>query len=155
MSNDLALIKQTLARYCHRVDRGTAAEVAQLFTEDAVLRPYYDGQYECEGRAEIQGWYVHYHEHFRANIRHLKHMITSAMIDVDGDSASCMSYLIATFVSNEDDSGYYVTGTYTDQLVKIGGDWLFKDRTIEVEFMAPQTAAIEEFPPTGYTEAHK
>ena len=155
MSNDLTLIKQTLARYCHRVDRGTAAEVAQLFAEDAVLRPYYDGEYECQGRAEIQGWYAHYHEYFRANIRHLKHMITSAMIDVGGDSASCMSYLIATFVSNEDDSGYYVTGTYTDQLVKIDGDWLFKDRTIEVEFMAPQAAAIEEFPATGYIETHK
>ena len=28
MSNDITLIKQTLAAYCHRLDRGTADEVA-------------------------------------------------------------------------------------------------------------------------------
>jgi len=39
MSNDIVAIKQTLASYCHRVDHGTAEQVADLFAHDAILSP--------------------------------------------------------------------------------------------------------------------
>ncbi len=150
MSNEITAIEHTLAAYCHRVDRGSAAEVASLFAEDAILKPYYDGQYEVVGRDAIQGWYAYYHEHFRAGVRHLKHMIMSALIEVDRDSAQSVSYLLASAVSNETNEGFYVTGTYHDTLVRLDGAWLFETRQIDVDFMAPQSATVEQFPPLGY-----
>jgi ketosteroid isomerase-like protein len=150
MSNETTAIKQTLAAYCHLVDRGSAAEVAALFAEDAILRPYYDGPYEVVGRKAIQGWYAYYHEHFRSGVRHLKHMIMSALIEADVDGARSVSYLLASAVSNETNEGFFVTGTYNDTLVKRYGRWLFETRQIDVEFMAPQGVAVEQFPPLGF-----
>ena len=43
-----------------------------------------------------------------------------------------------------------VTGTYHDTLVRLDGAWLFETRQIDVDFMAPQPATVEQFPPLGY-----
>lgn len=152
MSNAITRIKQTLAAYCHRVDRGTPAEVAALFAEDAVLRPFYDGRYECRGRAAVEGWYAYYETHFKSGVRHLKHMIMSPLIEVDGAQASSVSYLLASAVSIDSGEGFYVTGTYHDELVQRGEDWLFQVRQIDVEFMTPPVPATETFPPLGFPD---
>ncbi len=152
MSNDITSIKQTLAAYCHRVDRGTPGEVAALFAENAVLRPFFDGRYECRGRPAVEAWYAYYEEHFKSGVRHLKHMIMSPMIEVDGTRASSVSYLLASAVSKATDEGFFVTGTYTDELVRSGGKWLFQVRQIDVEFMTPPMKAVETFPPLGFPD---
>lgn len=143
-------ISHTLAAYCHRVDRGTPAEVAALFAEDAVLRPFYDGPYECRGRSAIEAWYAHYEAHFKSGVRHLKHMIMSPLIEIDGQSATCVSYLLASAVRNDTGEGFFVTGTYHDELVSRDGRWLFASRQIDVEFMTPTVAVIEQFPPLNF-----
>lgn len=150
MSNDITAIKQVLAAYCHRVDRGTPAEVAALFAEDAVLRPFYDGRYEVRGRSAIEGWYAYYEKHFKSGVRHLKHMIMSPLIEVDGARASCVSYLLASAVSNATDEGFFLTGTYHDDFQQSDGRWLFATRQIDVEFMSPPVKATEQFPPLGF-----
>jgi ketosteroid isomerase-like protein len=153
MGNDLAAIKQTLASYCHRVDRGTAEEVAALFARDAILSPYYDGKYDVHGREGIRGWYAFYHQTLGAGVKNLKHLIHSMMIDVDGDAASSVCYLTAYFISKEDNSAYQVQGTYHDTLVREGAQWLFQTRRIEVEFMTPLGAVIERMEPMGFPGA--
>ncbi len=150
MSTDITQIKQLQSKYAHRVDRGSAAEVAALFAENAILRPRYDGDYECKGRAEFERWYAFYHENFRAGVRHLKHMIMSAEVEVTGNNAHGCSYLLATAVSNESNEGFYVTGTYNDEFVRIDGEWLFSLRVIDVEWMAATSALVEEFPPLNF-----
>lgn len=146
MSNERTAVKQTLAAYCHLVDRGSAVEVAGLFAEDAILKPYFDDEYDVVGRQEVERWYAHYHDNFRANVRHLKHMIMSALIEVDGDIARSSSYLLASFVNNETDEGAFAIGTYTDNLVKVGDMWQFEIRQIDVDCMMPQGKVVEEFP---------
>ncbi len=150
MSNDITAIKQVLAAYCHRVDRSTAAEVAALFAEDAVLRPFYDGRYEVRSRQAIQGWYAYYEEHFKSGVRHLKHMLMSSLIDVQGTRATGVSYLLASAVSKQTGEGFMATGTYYDEFVLKDGHWLFATRQIEVEMMPTPSKAIEQFPPLGF-----
>ena len=151
MSTDRDGLEQLLAAYCHRVDRGTATEVAELFASDAVLRPVYDGDYECLGREEVQRWYAFYHETFRSTVRHLKHMITSCQFEINGDRASGCSYLLASAVGADDGEGFFVTGTYTDEYTRVTDDrWLFQSRRIEVETMAPQGVVQQEFPPLNF-----
>ena len=153
MSTDIAIIKQTLAAYCHAVDRGDASDVSALFTKDAISKPYFDGDYDVTGRAAIEGWYSHYHDNFRASIRHLKHMIMSPLITLSGDHAQSSCYLLASAVNNETDEAFFVTGTYSDTLLKVGNTWQFEVRQIDVDFMAPQGKVLEQFPSLGYPGA--
>ncbi len=150
MSAEITRIKQTLAEYCHRVDRGSAAEVASLFHPEAVLRPRFDGEYTVHGRAKIEAWYAHYHAHLRPNIRHLAHHIGSIFVTVHGDAADSTCYFLASMVNNADGKALLVTGRYTDALVKDGDRWCFKDRLIETHFVAVQSEVAEQFPPLGW-----
>ncbi|MGE0485501.1 MAG: nuclear transport factor 2 family protein [Gammaproteobacteria bacterium] len=150
---DVVAIEQLLWTYCHRVDRGTVAEIAALFAEDAVLVPKYDGDYECRGRAEIARWYAWYEEHFKSGVQHLKHMVSAPLIEVEGEHATGSSYLLATSVTADGKTGVYATGTYHDTYRKLGGRWLFAARTIEVEWAAPHGTVIARFPPLGFSPA--
>lgn len=150
MSDAIVAIEQLLSAYCHRVDRGNAADVAALFAEDAVLRPRYDGDYELAGRAAIERWYVWYHEHFRAGVRHLKHLVMSPLVEVDGERASGVCYLVATAVAAGTGEGFYATGTYHDEYVCEDRRWLFRSRLIEVEWMVSHATIAETFPPLGF-----
>lgn len=150
MSDDIVEIGQLLNAYCHAVDRGSAAEVARLFAADAVLRPVYDGDYELVGRAEVERWYAFYHAHFRAGVRHLKHMVMSPTITVEGNRARSVSYLLAAAVGERDDAGFFTTGTYRDELVREAGRWRFAVRIIEVEWTAPASTVVERFPPLNF-----
>mgnify|MGYP002072677821 CR=1 FL=1 len=146
----VACIEHLLASYCHAVDRGTPDEVATLFAADAVLRPRFDGPYTVHGREAIRGWYAHYNAHFREGVRHLKHMISSVMIDVAGERATAYCYLTGVFVSKSDGKGVSVFGSYTDIVTRVEGCWLFADRLIEASFLATGLTVVEEFPSLGY-----
>ena len=155
MSDDIVGIEQTLAAYCHCVDRGTANDVAALFTSDAVLMPYYDGRYEVHGREGIRGWYAFYHQTMGAKVKKLKHLIHSILIDSDGRAASSVCYLTAYFVTLEDNVAHQVQGTYHDTLVRGSDLWLFQTRRIEVEFMTSLGAVTDNMEPMGFPGAGK
>ena len=150
MSNDITMIKQTLAAYCHRVDRGTADEVAALFSQDGILQPYYDGNYECKGRDAVRDWYRFYHEKMGATVTNLKHLITSSEISLRGDQADAVTYLTAYFTSKEDGTAFQAQGTYFDVMTREKDQWLFHTRRIEVEFITPLGKVIAEMAPMGY-----
>lgn len=153
MSSDVSQINQLLANYCHRVDRGTPEEVAALFAPDGVLKPRFDGDYDVAGRDAVRGWYAHYNKHLRDGIRRLKHMIHSISIEVDGNRAKSVCYFSGCFISNADDKATLVFGTYTDDLGRVEGTWLFLERTIESHIVLPGLEALEQFPSMGYAEA--
>ena len=150
MSTDITQIKQTLASYCHLVDRGEMGSVAALFTQDAVLAPQYDGDYEVHGRPAILGWYEFYEQYFKSGVRHLKQLIHSIAIEVAGDSATGSCYLTAYMISKADGLAYQAQGTYIDDFVKHSGRWLFKRREINVEFITLSGEPIEQMTPLGY-----
>ena len=150
MAQDISAIQNLLSSYCHKVDRGTAREVAQLFMEDGILRPYYDGKYECKGRVEVERWYAFYHEKMLSKVRNLKHIISSTEISVNGSSGNAVTYLTAYFVGLEDGVAYQVLGTYFDEVAKDTNGWLFKDRRIEVEYMTPLNSMIDTMEPLGF-----
>ena len=153
MTDDVVLIQQLLAHYCHRVDRGTPAEVAALFAPDGILKPRFDGPYDVVGREAVQGWYAHYNTHLRAGIRHLKHMVHSAAIDVTGNNGKSVCYFSACFIGNDDGNAGLVYGTYSDSVIKHQGLWLFAERTIDTHIVLPGLEAIEKFPSIGYAES--
>ncbi|MEQ8661133.1 MAG: nuclear transport factor 2 family protein [Gammaproteobacteria bacterium] len=146
MSHPIVAIEQLLFAYCHRVDRGSADEVAALFAADAVLEPRYDGDYTLHGRAEIARWYAWYHAHFRAGVRHLKHLVMSPSIELDGTRAHGVCYLVASAIGVSSGEAFQASGTYHDDYVQVDGRWLFQRRRIEVEWMVGHADIVERFP---------
>ncbi len=153
MTQAITHIKQLLAKYCHRVDRGTADEVAALFAPDAVLLPRFDGDYVVNGRSGVRDWYAHYNRNLRDGLRHLKHMIHSIEIETDGPRAQSICYFTACYVEGGSGKAGLCFGTYTDRLTELDGHWLFAERQIETHIVLPQLEALERFPSLGFPGA--
>ena len=134
---DHIAILQLLHKYCHAVDRGTAEEVAQLFHVDGVLLPRFESDERYEGRAAVQEWYARYMENFRATVRYLRHKIESPVIELNGHEATSVCYLDADSITLSSNIANVAFGRYDDKLIKDGGRWFFKERTIIVYYRYP------------------
>ncbi|MGR8947895.1 MAG: nuclear transport factor 2 family protein [Gammaproteobacteria bacterium] len=155
--NERGLIQETLSAYCHRVDRGTANEVAELFAKDAVLMPYYDGKYDVHGREGVREWYTFYHRKMSETVKNLRHSIDTISIDIDteGDVANSVCYLTAHFTMKADNVAFEARGAYFDSLVRDGERWLFRTRRIEIQYITRMGEVIESMHPMGFPEAAK
>ena len=152
-ANEYILIQQTLAAYCHRVDRGTPGEVAELFAEDAVLMPYYDGKYDVHGRDGVRDWYSFYHKKMGETVKNLRHSIDTISIDIDNgnDVATSVSYLTAHFTMKADNIAFEARGAYFDSFVRGNDRWLFQTRRIEVQYITRMGEVIESMQPMGFS----
>jgi uncharacterized protein (TIGR02246 family) len=133
MSDDVIAIEQLLNRYCHKLDRGEVDAVVALFAADAVLIPEYEGGGEHAGRDAIEAWYSNY-SRAAGSARGLRHKISTAMIDVDGDAAESVCYLDADSIDPKTGARSLAGGRYEDKLVRRDGQWLLSERRIIVEY---------------------
>jgi uncharacterized protein (TIGR02246 family) len=120
-------IRDLMSRYCFLVDKvpGHDADAfAALFTEDGVWNSTSIDK-RVVGREQLRDFMVGVYNGDAI----YRHLITNAIISIDGDRATARSYV---HVSN------LVTGTpvcfmiacYDDDLVKQNGKWLFKVRKV-------------------------
>jgi len=140
---DQMAILSLLHQYCHAVDRGTADQIASLFSVDAILRPTHEGEEIFEGRAAIRAWYEHYDKRVRAGRRHRLHRISVPYIVIECGQATADCYLDSTALLIETNIINVSAGRYEDKLVKVDGRWLFRDRTIIINHIH-QIEAFEE-----------
>ncbi|NQV21016.1 MAG: nuclear transport factor 2 family protein [Rhodospirillales bacterium] len=137
---DMFLIQNHLAAYCHAVDRGTLDEVAELFHENAVMTPAYEGGAPLHGRDAIRGWYANYNTYFRSDqVTHLRHQITTPVIQVNGNEATSTCYFDADVLDADKKESLRFYGRYDDKLVKEDGRWVFMDRVINGYYALPTT----------------
>ena len=127
---DQVAIQQLLHRYCHALDRGSVDEVVELFHPDAVLLPAYESDARHVGREAVRGWYENYDRTLRANVRYLRHKISSPVIEVSGNRATSACYLDADAIPAGFEEPIVLGGRYDDELVKDEGRWWFKERKI-------------------------
>ena len=118
-------IRRTLASYCVAVDQADADAGSALFTEDCVLDLSAVGP-------TVNG---------RAAVRELAaamtpgtglHVSANAVIDVDGDRADVVSYVVV--VGGDDDPRIRLGGRYFDELRNVDGSWLFARRRLDLAF---------------------
>jgi uncharacterized protein (TIGR02246 family) len=140
MTDDIIAIEQLLNRYCHRLDQGDVDGVVALFAEDAVLIPTYDGSGEHAGRDAIRAWYTNYGRTVVAATRGLRHKISTAAIEVDGDQATSACYLDADSVDPASGRRSLAGGRYLDRLVRRDGTWLISERRIVVDYASTLVA---------------
>jgi hypothetical protein len=125
-------IREVLAEYCFRLDDGRFAEMAALFTENGTWDTAFG---RATGRAAI----AELAHDIRAKAGEPRppgvHLVTNISIALDGASARVRSNW--TVVQNSQEGPKIGSGgAYRDELIKEGGQWLFRYRKIE-RFIAP------------------
>jgi uncharacterized protein (TIGR02246 family) len=121
---DREAIRDLLGRYCVCMDGGDFAAMASLFTEDGT----WSG---ATGRAAIAERVAAIVPTPEEGPRRI-HFLSNASITVNGIEASSVSNWV---VIRQSETGATVgaAGSYFDDLVKVGGVWLFRRRRITEE----------------------
>jgi len=119
-------IREVLAEYCFRLDDGKFAEMAALFTEDGTWHTAFG---KATGRAAIAELAASLRRGSAPRPRAIHH-VTNVVIALDGDAAKIRSNW--TTVQNSPEGPKIGSGgAYADEMVKAGGRWLFRYRTID------------------------
>jgi 3-phenylpropionate/cinnamic acid dioxygenase small subunit len=125
---DRLAISDVLIRYATAMDSRDWELLASCFTDDAVLDYDTSGTF---GRDDFA-------DHCRAGLARMKatqHCVTNHVISIDGDRARSTSYVIAQHV-RENDVTFTLGGSYTDDLVRDGGDWRIAERRFVTSWKA-------------------
>ena len=117
-------IRELLARYCFALDADRFEDMAALFTPDGVWETAFG---TGTGRTGIVAQATSIATGHRPRRVHLT---TNIVIDLDGDTATARSNW-ALIQNSAAGPVIGSGGAYADRLVKVGGKWFFKHRTIE------------------------
>jgi len=119
---DRTAILELLARYCHACDDGDFEELVTVFAPDG--RFDYGGDVVA-GRAALGDYFAQ----VQTPERRGKHLVTNAVVTVDGDRATVVSdWLFLAFV--EGVLTPRLTGRYDDVLVRGGDGWVIAERVV-------------------------
>ena len=118
-------IREVMAEYCFRLDNDRFADMAALFTEDGTWDTAFG---KGTGHAGVE-----------ALVRSLRtgasrpraiHHVTNVVIKLEGTTAKCFSNWM-TVQNSEHGPKIGSAGSYTDDMVKQDGKWLFRYRKID------------------------
>ena len=139
------LIERDCARlvtdYCHFVDHGEAARIADLFTKDGV---WASPQVTMRGREELSKGFRRRQDQ---TARMSRHVCNNLRVDViDADHARGTVYL--TLYRHDGEVGRLVSpldqpelvGEYRDTFVRTPEGWRIQHREIGVSFLRPRSA---------------
>ena len=119
-------IREVMAEYCFRLDNDRFADMAALFTEDGTWDTAFG---KGTGRAEVEALVRRLRQPGTARPRAIHHC-TNVVIKVEGTTAKCFSNWV-TVQNSEHGPKIGSAGSYTDDMVKQDGRWLFLYRKID------------------------
>ncbi len=129
---DIEAIKQLKALYCdicddnHNPDR-----IVKIFTEDGIWE---GGDF---GRAEGHDAIRKLFEGFANLISFSQHNVFNPRIEVNGNRATGIWYLLGPFTFRRDNGARWIAARYDDDYVKVGGVWLYKHLRATIRMVAP------------------
>jgi uncharacterized protein (TIGR02246 family) len=119
-------IREVMAEYCFRLDNGRFPEMAALFTEDGTWDTAFG---KGTGRAAIEALVQRIRQSATPLPRAIHH-VTNIVIKLEGNIATAFSNWVT--VQNSDQGPKVGSaGSYTDEMVKQDGHWLFRYRKID------------------------
>lgn len=128
---DIEAIKQLKARYCeicddmHNPDR-----ITSLFVADAIWESADFGK--AQGHEAIRKLF----QDFQAMFSFSQHNITNPIIEVDGDSATAIWYILGPWTNTEGGKEIWMTARYDDDYVKVDGEWKYQHLRASVRMIA-------------------
>jgi ketosteroid isomerase-like protein len=127
------LIRDTVARYAHLVDRGRIDELVELFTEEATLQA--GDRPPAIGRPAIRAFFLDTGGRLAAATARplIRHHVSNLLIEVAGpEVATARSYFLAVTERGPDH-----WGRYRDRFARVGERWLFTHRVARADGWAP------------------
>ena len=128
---DIEAIKQLKARYCeicddmHNPDR-----VTSVFVEDAIWESPDFGK--AEGHAAIRELFRKFQNLFSFS----QHNIMNPIIEVNGDRATGVWYIMGPWTYAESDDEKWLALRYDDDYVKINGEWKYRHLRVVLRMTA-------------------
>lgn len=120
-------IVELLGFYCRCIDTGLWDELPKLFTADCTIDGGPIGSYEgIAGVEKMVGF-------LRTLPGMMRHYVANVTVRGEGDTARTHAYVLA-LVGPGPGALSINTGFYEDELVKRDGRWLFRRRTILLDF---------------------
>jgi hypothetical protein len=142
---DIEAIRALKARYCAACDNGhDPAEIAEVFAADGIWESPTVGVFDgCEAiAAEFQ----------LAGLRvsQSQHAVTNPRIEVTGDTATGVWYIVALFDRPTESGATWTLGRYHEEYVRLDGRWFIKHLRVETlgrlaagEFLEPRAPRDE------------
>jgi len=138
---DKAALKALVDGFSNLADQKDNATQALLFTEDAVVDTYFEGQLfaSLKGRKEIKDTF----SSFMANFETSYHINGQHTAELDGDRATAAHYCLVVLISTADGKKTRSTNgvSYKDEYVRQGGQWLISKRTSHFTWRDQQAIA--------------
>ena len=128
---DIEAIKQLKARYCHICDDDHNPEtVKTVFAEDGIWESADFGT--ARGHAEISELFANFRKMFNFS----QHNIMNPVIEVDGDRATGIWYIMGPWTYCENDDEKWLALRYDDDYVKIDGEWKYQHLRVALRMVA-------------------
>lgn len=118
------------ADYCYYADNGDYQKEGALFTDDAVCDFGPFGFYN--GKAEITKFF----QDLPSGMKMTMHMVHNQKVQVTGDTATGEWYYEVPYTTTANQAGW-IAGKYTEQYVKVNGEWKFKKVTADWYWNTP------------------
>ncbi|MGW7467214.1 nuclear transport factor 2 family protein [Streptomyces xantholiticus] len=129
-TGDRFAIREVMDRHQMYIDLKDADSYADLYAKDGHYRSPFGS---ADGRNEIKAMFIDLAE--KGFTQGKRHMSGPAMIEVSGTTATARSwYWVA---ETEAEHAVYATGTYTDKLRKVNGEWEIVQRVQTLDELAP------------------
>jgi hypothetical protein len=123
--------RQLLSKYCSALDNGRLDELSLLFHRDAAFAVSFEVEKKHTGRDTIRSWYGQFYQARPGQYRHPRHKLFEPLLSMNGNTATASTYFDSDFL-DPDGNVCVISGRYDDVLVKDEGQWVFRDRTINV-----------------------
>lgn len=150
-AEDRFAIQDLFARYSWALDTGDPDALAATFAPDArLVEEVFEDPDIWEGHEGIKAMARHYMA--SPNFPGRQHHATMPLYEPTGpDSCRAKSFVFVTEVHGEPPMVLRFSGYYQDDLVRVGGQWLFKSRVIRLW----DGAILKNFPGRGEWVARK
>ena len=120
-------IREVMAQYCFALDDGRFDDMAACFTEDGTWQTFFG---QATGRKAIAEFAAGLRAHRPGPTPRAIHHVTNIVITLNSDTAKVRSNW--TTVQNAPEGPKIGSGgAYDDDMVKVGGRWYFRHRTID------------------------
>ena len=136
MDDEKAVIDLTID-YTYALDDRRFEHLREIFTADAVGDL---AGVHCEGIDEI----IDRIQTALTKVDASQHVVTNQQVRLDGDTATCRSYLVGQHVKHglADGENFIMAGTYTDRLVRTPAGWRIASRALEILWTEGNPAVI-------------
>ena len=128
---DIEAIKQLKARYCEICDdMHNPDKIAALFAEDAIWESGDFGK--AQGHKAIQDLFRNFQKMFSFS----QHNITNPIIEVDGNRATGIWYIMGPWTYAESNEEKWLALRYDDDYVKVNGQWKYHHLRVALRMTA-------------------